>query len=91
MELLPNVSLNVATPALNPLLENPYRLLTASANVDFAIFAKAVLLDKLLIVNVGALLDKKLVSKTAKRVALFVWVVNLLVLLKEKLLLKIKV
>ena len=61
------------------------------ANVDFANFAKAVLLDKLLIVNAGALLDKKLVSKTAKKVVLFVLVVNLLVLLKEKLLLRIKV
>ena len=91
LELLPNVFLNVVTPVLNLLLENPYLPSTALANVDFASFAKAVLLDKSLIVNVGALLDKKLVFRTAKVAVPFVVVVNLLVLLKEKLLLKIKV
>ena len=81
-----NVSPNVATPALNPSPENPSLPSTALANVDFVSFAKAVLPDKSPNANVGAPLDKKLVSRTAKMAVLSVLVVLELVLLKENLL-----
>ena len=86
--LLPplNVSPNVVTPVSNPLPENPSLPSTALANVDFVSFAKAVLPDKSLIVNVGAPLDKMLVSRTALMAKLSVLDVKEPVLLKARLL-----
>ena len=83
-----NVSLKDVKLVLNPSLDNPLPATTVPVNVDFANFAKDVLLDKFPIVTVGALLDKTNVSAIVKVVVLNVWPVKELVLLKENPLLK---
>ena len=85
-----NAFLNVVKLALIPLPENPLLPTTAWANVVSVISARAVLPDRSLIANVGAKLDNKSVSTTAKLAKLLALDALELVLLKALLLLKIK-
>ena len=78
-----NAFLNVVKLALIPLPENPLLPTTAWANVVSVISARAVLPDRSLIANVGAKLDNKSVSTTAKLAKLLALDALELVLLKE--------
>ena len=86
-----NAFLNVVKLALIPLPENPLLPSTTWANVVSVISARAVLPDRSLIANVGAKLDNKNVSTTAKPAELLALDALELVPLKALLLLKIKV
>ena len=81
---------NAAKLALNPSPESPWKPMTALENAAFVNSAKAGLLDRSLIVIVGAMFLKKLVSKIARVVGLFVLHVLMLVMLKDLLLLESK-
>ena len=85
-----NAFLNVVKLALIPLPENPLLPTTAWANVVSVISARAVLPDKSPIANVGAKLDNKNVSTTAKLEKPFALDALELVLLKASLLLENK-
>ena len=79
---------NVVKLALIPLPENPCLPITVLVNVAFASSAKVVPLDKLLIANVGVLLDKMLVFKTVRLVELLALDALVLVLLKASAILE---